>query len=181
VLIARGGCTHPVVGVNNGVNDGVRYRHPLGKDVYTPMTPQMMGLLWRMRLEVGTWGELAYLAGLRRRQLRRATRLECQVISMTLLDRLCQASNVGHVGEFIWFTAEDLVELGFWKPIKYLNGRPRTKSDEDLRRAAAVRRRARRSRERAELRKKRAWARELERRVEVEIERINWPDHDEEW
>jgi hypothetical protein len=52
-----------------------------------------------------------------------------KAISMTLLDRLITTTDVGSLDEFIWFTADDLVALGIWKPVQYAVGNLRIQGD----------------------------------------------------
>lgn len=117
-------------------------RHPNDYDLYTPVTPELLELLHRMRAEHGSWREVAAISGTKIRVLRRLHRGERKAVSMRLLDRLMQATRVGHVEEFLWFTADDLTKLGIWDPIKYLEGRK--SYDEGQKVSRAERRRLRR-------------------------------------
>ena len=133
--------------------------HPLTAkgDLYTPITPQLLQLLVRMRRELGgTWAEVCAASGTRKRVLRRIYRLEYRAVSMELMDRLIQATEIGHVSEFIWFTAEDLVALGIWEPVEYelLHGSAKDKHRARVLRYNArmrLKRRMRRVRRREEL------------------------------
>jgi hypothetical protein len=89
-------------------------RHPNDWDLYTPLTQEVIDLLVRMRRELGSWREVAYVAGKRMREIRRIYRVEVKVVSMSMMDRLCQGSGVGHISEFRWYTAKELVEMGIW-------------------------------------------------------------------
>jgi hypothetical protein len=71
-------------------------RHPNDWDLYTPLTQEVIDLLVRMRRELGSWREVAYVAGKRMREIRRIYRVEVKVVSMSMMDRLCQGSGVGH-------------------------------------------------------------------------------------
>lgn len=123
-------------------------RHPNDYDLYTPVTPELLLLLDRMRREHGSWREVAAISETKIRVLRRLHRVERKAVSMKLLDRLCQATNVGSIAEFTWFTADDLVALGIWNPVKYLEG----SRSNTMNRAERRRRRVRQARK---LRKKR--------------------------
>jgi hypothetical protein len=73
-----------------------------------------MDLLVRMRKELGSWREVAAAVGMRTRELRRYHRVEVKVVSLTMMDRLCSSTGVGHISEFRWYTAKELVEMGIW-------------------------------------------------------------------
>ena len=105
--------------------------HPNEGDLYTPLTPELLQHLVRMRDELGSWREVAAAAGVRTRVLRRHHRVEVRCISMTLMDRLCSSTGVGHVSEYTWFEAKDLVALGLWSPVVYLDGRITRREHED--------------------------------------------------
>jgi len=98
-------------------------RHPNDNDLYTPLTTELLELLVKMRNELGSWREVAAAAGVRTRVLRRLHRVEVRCVSLQLMDRLCQGTGIGHISEFVWFEANDLVALGFWKEPEYLDGR----------------------------------------------------------
>lgn len=96
--------------------------HPLqNRDLYTPVTTDMMDLLYRMRLREGSWRGVARLLGLRVqpmkgcRELRKLRAGKVKAISMTVLDRMLTHAGIGlTVSDYQWFTAEDLVKLGVW-------------------------------------------------------------------
>lgn len=66
------------------------------------------------------------------RNLRRGRR---KAVSLRLLDRIVTTTEVGSVEEFTWFTADDLVKLGIWKPVQYVEGRKRFRVDNDTKMA----------------------------------------------
>jgi hypothetical protein len=103
------------------------YHHPRHEDLYTPITPEIIELIWRMRAEHGTWRRVAFLSNTRLKVLRRIRTGKRKAVSLRLLDRLCITTGVGSVEEFTWFTAEDLVALGIWKPTQYVDGTLRVK------------------------------------------------------
>lgn len=99
-------------------------RHLLhGKDLYTPLTTDIMDLLYRVYVREGTWRGVARVMGMRMqptrgcRELRKIRAGKVKAISMTVLDRMLTHSGFGvTVSDFTWFTPEDLVELGVWEP-----------------------------------------------------------------
>src|SRR5262245_18826374 len=87
------------------------------KDLYTPVGPEVLGLLNYMRMRHGgTWRQIAYLTDTRLR-VHRHVRTDRKAISMTLMDRLITHTGYGSLNDFPWFTADDLVTLGVWKPL----------------------------------------------------------------
>lgn len=144
-------------------------RHPNDGDLYTPITPQLMALIVRMRQEHGTWSNVCAVSKTKKRVLRKLYKLEIRAVSMTLLDRLCTTTEVGSVGEFPWFTAEDLVALGIWDELF---------GDRDERRRELKNRRARRRRqlkkERARLMKKERTRSQEKEPTYPEIRIVSW-------
>lgn len=102
-----------------------KHKHPAGNDLYTPMTPEMLALFERMRAEHGSWRRVAALSGTRLKVLRNLRAAKRKAISQRLLDRLVTGTGVGALHEFIWFTADDLVALGIWEPVMYVEGERR--------------------------------------------------------
>lgn len=96
------------------------YGHPNGGDLYTPVTPEVKELFLRMRRELGTWRMVAWKGEVRLKVLRNMRRSTRKAISQSLLDRLTTGTGVGSIHEFTWFTAQDLVNLGIWEPVKFL-------------------------------------------------------------
>lgn len=94
-------------------------KHPNSGDLYTPVTPELIELFERMKSEHGTWRRVAAISETRLKVLRNLRRSKRKAVSLRLLDRLCTTTNVGSVGEFTWFTADDLVALGVWEPVQY--------------------------------------------------------------
>ncbi len=113
-----------------------KHKHPNGDDLYTPITPELIALFERMRAEHGTWRKVAALSETKLKVLRNLRRGDRKAISQTLLDRICQGTRVGSVHEFIWFTADDLVALGIWEPVQYVEGMMRVQGD-TIRKASA--------------------------------------------
>lgn len=97
-------------------------RHPNSGDLYTPVTPELLELFERMRAEHGTWRRVAAISETRLKVLRNLRRSKRKAVSQRLLDRLCSTTNVGSIHEFTWFTADDLVALGIWDPVQYVEG-----------------------------------------------------------
>jgi hypothetical protein len=106
------------------------YDHPLERgEYYTPMSDQVLDLLWAMKLEHGTWRMVAWRSGCRLKQLRNLRNGTRRAISIRLLDRMITGTGVGSLDDFIWFEANDLVALGIWKPIQYVEGQNRVQGD----------------------------------------------------
>lgn len=139
-------------------------RHPNDYDLYTPITPEVLQLLVRMRKEHGSWREVAAISGTRTRVLRRLYRLERKAVSMVLLDRLCTTTEVGSIDEFTWFEANDLVTLGIWDEIEFFDG-----TEVQGLKGLSLEERKRRRLERIRVRKKLA---RLRRRREREVKAL---------
>jgi hypothetical protein len=104
-------------------------RHPNSGDLYTPVGPQFYALLEQMKLEYGSWRVVAWKSELRMKQLRGYREGKRKAISLRVLDRMITASGVGNLGDFVFFTAEDLVKLGIWKEPFYVEGQLRIQGD----------------------------------------------------
>lgn len=103
------------------VTEPVR-RHPNSHDLYTPMTDDLLATLTRMRDEHGSWRRVAAVTETRLKVLRNIRSGRKKAISQRLWDRLTTLSGVGSIEEVPWFTADDLVVLGIWKPVRYVEG-----------------------------------------------------------
>ena len=104
-----------------------KHPHPKHGELYTPVTPEMLALFDRMKAEHGTWRRVCWITNTRlkvMREMRNGTR---KTVSLQKLDSMITATEVGRVDEFTWFTAEDLVKLGIWKPVQYVEGRRRVR------------------------------------------------------
>jgi len=104
--------------------------HPAHGELYTPIGPQFYALLDQLYLEYGSWRIVAWKTELRLKQLRTLRRGERKAISLRVLDRMITTSGVGNLGDFIFFTAEDLVKLGIWKEPRYVEGNKRIQGSE---------------------------------------------------
>lgn len=104
-----------------------KYPHPLRDDLYTPVTPELQALFARMRAEHGTWRNVCAVSGTRMKVFRNLRTGKRKAVSLRLLDRIITTTEVGSVEEFTWFTADDLVKLGIWKPVQYVEGRKRVR------------------------------------------------------
>jgi hypothetical protein len=93
------------------------------------MTPEVYALLERMHVEHGSWRMVCYLSKTRIKVLRNVRSGKRKAVSMTFLDRLITTTDVGSLDDFTWFTADDLVALGIWKPVQYAVGDLRIKGD----------------------------------------------------
>jgi hypothetical protein len=104
-----------------------RYTHPKHEDLYTPVTPELIALFERMKAEHATWRRVCWITNTRMKVMRSLRNGSRKTISMKKLDEMIQATEVGSLTEFTWFTADDLVNLGIWKPTQYVRGRARVK------------------------------------------------------
>jgi DNA-binding Xre family transcriptional regulator len=129
-------------------------KHPAHGELYTPFTPELLQLLERMKAEYGTWRRVCELTETRMRVLRNIRQGKRKAVSLTVLDRLCSATGIGNAEEFLWFTADDLVALGIWKPPLILNGEWAHKGDEVMKHGKKKIRVSRVKRERAAALKK---------------------------
>lgn len=109
-----------------------KHPHPLRGDLYTPVTPELRALFDRMRAEHGTYRNVCAVSGTRMKVFRNLRTGRRKAVSLRLLDRIITTTGVGSVGEFTWFTAEDLVKLGIWKPVQYVEGRRRFRLENDV-------------------------------------------------
>jgi hypothetical protein len=100
--------------------------HPLSNkfEVYTPMTEDICRLLDRMKDEHGgRWRDVSALSGVRLKQIRslrqskHANGKDRKTVSLGVMDRLITTTDVGHVSDYPWYTPDELVEMGIWKPI----------------------------------------------------------------
>lgn len=98
------------------------HKHPADGDLYTPMTPELMQLFNRMHDELGTWRRVAAVSETRLKVLRNLRAGKRKAISQRLLDRLVTSTGVGALHEFVWFTPADLIALGIWDPVLYVEG-----------------------------------------------------------
>jgi hypothetical protein len=101
-------------------DDGVEVRarlHPLDGELFTPMCPQLLGMMGQMHQELGSWRRVAARSGLRLRTLRRLRTGKNAAVSEHVVDRLVTYCGVGSLHDYVWFTPDDLVALGIWKPV----------------------------------------------------------------
>lgn len=103
--------------------------HPKSEDLYTPITPEVQALFQRMYDELGSWREVAAAGRIRLKVLRNLRQRKRTCVSQRRLDKLCSGTGIGGVHEFPWFTADDLVKLGIWKPVMIVEGNKRTQGD----------------------------------------------------
>jgi hypothetical protein len=106
------------------LNDPTR-THPHDRDLYTPITDELIAYLNRAHLEAGTWRNICEAGGIRLRQLRRIRTASTLTVSMRLMDRIIVGSGVGSLDDWYWFTPEDLIRMGLWKEPLYVAGRKR--------------------------------------------------------
>jgi hypothetical protein len=103
--------------------------HPKSEDLYTPITPEVQALFQRMYDELGSWREVAAAGSIRLKVLRNLRQRKRTCVSHRRLDKLCSGTGIGGVHEFTWFTADDLVALGIWKPVMIVEGNKRIHGD----------------------------------------------------
>jgi len=110
------------------MTDKVR-KHPNSGELYTPINEQFYELLEQMHREYGNWRIVAWKADVRLKILRNLRKGKRKTISMTLLDRMITSSGVGNLADFTFFTPDDLVRLGIWKEVYYVEGNKRIQGD----------------------------------------------------
>lgn len=99
------------------------YAH-LSGDLYAVLDEQVIDLLTAAKEEFGSWRALAFRTGYRERVFRRwrngggrADRRRI-TIPMKVLDDILTAANLNQrLDELHWYTVEELVSLGIWKPM----------------------------------------------------------------
>lgn len=99
---------------------GIMLTHPMDGEMFTPMTPQVIELLERMRAEWKYWTVVAWKCNLRMKQLRNLRTGTRSAISLSLMDRMVTGTGVGHITEFEWYTPDQLVDMGIWKPVQHV-------------------------------------------------------------
>jgi len=98
--------------------------HPLNGEVYTPVTDEIVALIDRLHDEHGRWRDIAELSGIRSKQLRSLRRHRHangnrrKTISLGMLDKLLTTTEVGHINNYPWYTPDELVAMGIWRPIR---------------------------------------------------------------
>jgi hypothetical protein len=103
-----------------------RHKHPLNEDLYTPATRQLVDLFEEMARVHGTYRKVCALTGTRTKVFRLMRQGgKYKSISMTKLDIMIQKTGVGDLRDFPWYTADQMVEMGAWKPTRYVAGRKR--------------------------------------------------------
>ena len=90
------------------------YSTILNKDRYTPVTPALLARFEQLRLQLGSWENVADRCRVSTRYLR-WLRSKSKTISLTQLDLMFTRCEVGHwLREFKFYTAEELLEQGVW-------------------------------------------------------------------
>lgn len=92
-----------------------RYLKPLRNsgELYTPITEEIVEILWSLHREYGTWGGVSEACGIRKRMLYRIREYEYKTVSIGVLDRILTNSNSAHrVEDFKWFDVDGLIEEG---------------------------------------------------------------------
>lgn len=99
-------------------------KHPRGEELFTPITPEIRSLFVHLYDEYNTWRAVAEAVQTKARVIRRVRSERHSAISMTLLDRVIQKGGIGRLGDYTWFTADDMIALGIWKPVQYIDEPP---------------------------------------------------------
>lgn len=151
---ANGGCA------SSAIKDRVpKSVHPNRGDLYTPITPEFLDLLERMRAECGNWRLLAAAVPMRMKVLRNLRKgKQRKAVSQSLVDKMCTTTGVGSIQEFEWFTADDMVSLGIWRPAIPIQ-------NQEVKRSAVIARRERRKalrREQKRIARRKRWGLPLE-------------------
>jgi hypothetical protein len=102
--------------------------HPAHAEKYTPITPEILELIEGLKRRYGTWRAVAYHTETKLKVLRNIRMGKRKAISMRLLDRILTKTGSGLLEDYIWFTPDDLVTLGIWKPVQYVEGRKRVRN-----------------------------------------------------
>lgn len=90
--------------------------------LYTPVDSRLMDILTRLKHQHGTWKALCEAARISTRQLRAVRRGRYKCIGIGVVDRvLTNADSVHSVEDLIWYTPQQLVEMGMWEPMKDLS------------------------------------------------------------
>jgi hypothetical protein len=88
------------------------------------MTTEVAELLERMHVEHGRWRDIAALSGIRLKQVRslrhgkHANGSVRKTVSLTTMDKLITATDVGQIYDYPWYTPSQLIEMGLWEPIR---------------------------------------------------------------
>lgn len=89
-----------------------------GGEFYTPRDERFLGLLDELRLEHGSWKNVVRQARISTRAFRRI-RLDgrTQAVSQTVVDKILSRTGFVHrMVDLEWYTPDELVEKGIWKP-----------------------------------------------------------------
>lgn len=83
---------------------------------FTPVTDEVVELMWLVRAEYGgTWQSLSAAVGIRPRHLRRIHNKESKAVSLKILDRILARSDYSYkLHSLPWLTVDDLMEQGIW-------------------------------------------------------------------
>jgi hypothetical protein len=104
--------------------------HPKDGDKYTPISPDILAMMWELRDKYGSWREVAAVTQTRLKVLRRFRTGDRHVISMRLMDRILTTTGHGRLDDYVWFTPNDLVAMGIWKTVVPISEQPRPDRDD---------------------------------------------------
>lgn len=95
-------------------------------EIYTPITDEIVEILWSLHREYGTWGGVVEATGIRKRMLYRIRNREYLSVSMTVLDKILTNSHHRvRVEDLEWYTVDGMVENGHWADADELTRRIR--------------------------------------------------------
>ncbi len=106
------------------LNDPTR-THPHDRELFTPITDDLIAYLERAHLEAGTWRNICERGNIKLRILRRVRARKTKCVSMDLMDRIIVGSGVGSLSDWYWFRPRDLIKLGLWKEPLFISGNKR--------------------------------------------------------
>jgi hypothetical protein len=87
-------------------------------ELWTPVNGELMRMLEELRDEVGSWQRMARAARVSDRWFRAMRSGQYKAVSMTNLDKIFTRNNATHrVEDLPWYTPEEMLESGAWKPI----------------------------------------------------------------
>jgi hypothetical protein len=87
-------------------------------DYYTRVDERLLAVLEDLKRDYGTWRRVADAVRMSTRTLRLLRRGHNYCVSLTQMDRILSRTDREWVLEnFDWYTPEQLVELGYWKPM----------------------------------------------------------------
>jgi hypothetical protein len=91
----------------------------LAKDLYTLRDEKLLALLEEVRVACGSWKNVVRQARISTRYLRKIRNRPHTVVSLYLMERILLRTGFPHrINELEWYTVDQLVEMGVWKPTR---------------------------------------------------------------